>query len=90
MLSERKRQYILVSNDGTRPDSKSAVAESIFSSIKNIPNVWPYSISLDQISNLHAIIFKDLPIKFKIYFKDNEIIKMSILPYRCMGRELLG
>lgn len=52
--------------------------------------MWPYSISLDQLSNLYSIFFKNIPMKFKIYVQKEEIIKIAIIPYRCLGKELFG
>ena len=56
--------------------------------IAKTTNLWPYAVSLDSIGILYNICFSGLPIKFKTYIKQSEIIQMSIIPFKCDSKDL--
>lgn len=55
-----------------------------------ICNLWSYKISLDDLSRIYGIFFRDAPIKFKIYVKEGAIIKLSMTPYKLIAKDLIG
>lgn len=55
-----------------------------------ICNLWSYKISLDDLSRIYGVFFKDVPIKFKIYVKEGAIIKLSMIPYKLVATDLIG
>lgn len=66
------------------------VINTIFQVIKNTSRLWKYRISLDDLSQVYAIFFRDIPMKLKIYVKNGEIIKLSMKPYGLFSINLLG
>ena len=55
-----------------------------------ICNLWNYKISLDDLSRIYGVFFKDVPIKFKIYVKEGSIIKLNIIPFKLVAKDLIG
>lgn len=55
-----------------------------------ICNLWNYKISLDDLSRIYGVFFKDIPIKFKIYAKEGSIIKLNIIPFKLVAKDLIG
>lgn len=55
-----------------------------------ICNLWSYKVSLDDLSRIYGVFFKDVPIKFKIYVKEGSIIKLNIIPFKLVAKELMG
>ena len=63
---------------------------SIFKVMAGICNLWSYKISLDDLSRIYGVFFKDVPIKFKIFVKDGAIIKLTMIPYKLVAKDLIG
>ena len=64
--------------------------ESIFKAMAGICNLWSYKVSLDDLSRIYGVFFKDVPIKFKIYVKEGSIIKLNIIPFKLVAKDLIG
>lgn len=67
-----------------------AAIKAIFKAIKEISNLWRYRISLDDLSQVYGIFFRDIPMKLKIYVKKGGIIKLAMTPYNLFSINLLG
>jgi hypothetical protein len=66
------------------------VTTTFFQVISSITNLWTYKVSLNDLSKLYAIFFRDVPMKLKIFVKNSSIIKLMIVPYNLFSNQLLG
>lgn len=66
------------------------IINTFFKVAKESKKLWNYKISIEDLSKIYSIFFRDIPIKLKIFIKNQEIIRLSIIPYHVFSKDLLG
>jgi hypothetical protein len=90
MVSLKKVQYICVANEAITEGKSPTVHQTIIKAIQSKAALWPYAVSLDTLNKLYSSFFSGSAIKFKIFVKDTQIIKLEILPYMLSSKDLFG